>query len=151
MSFQNWSQDKKIKSSDLVFTHAIKSELHKSLFEKAADQLTALRPTYSEGLQFLEILTDLILMGHEQSLFEKTENLEAYKKHLHNLRYPTTSARDEELKQKFEKLAWPYGSKIKFERRGDRAGVELKVFIANAADITKITSALERVQQELLK
>jgi len=151
MSFQNWSQEKKIKNSDLLFTNALKSELHKSLFEKAADQLVTLRPTYSEGLQFLEIITDLILMGHEQSLFEKAENLETYKKHLHTLRYPTTSTRDEELKQKFENLPWPYGSKIKFERRGDRAGIELKLFISNAADLTKITSALERVQQELLK
>ena len=53
------------------------------------------------------------------------------------------------LKEKLESLSWPYGSKIKFERRGDRAGIELKLFISSSSDLTKVISSLERVKENI--
>lgn len=151
MNYKDWLSEKNIKDSDLIFTQSLKKEIHQELFKKAADQITQLRPTYSEGLQLLEVLTDLVLMGHDEVLFENSALLEVYKKHLLSLRYPVTKNRDEDLKKKYEQLPWPAGAKIKFERRGDRAGVELKLFISNPTDLTKAIAALERVQQELNK
>ncbi len=151
MNYKDWLSEKNIKDSDLIFTQSLKKEIHQELFKKAADQITQLRPTYSEGLQLLEVLTDLVLMGHDEVLFENSALLEVYKKHLLSLRYPVTQNRDEDLKKKYEQLPWPAGAKIKFERRGDRAGVELKLFISNPTDLTKAIAALERVQQELNK
>ena len=46
-------------------------------------------------------------------------------------------------------LPWPYGSKLKFERRGDRAGIELKVFITSEADLIKTIAALEQVKSKI--
>lgn len=153
MSFKTWTEDKKVKESDLVFTRALKKPVHLDLFHKAADQVCALGPSFSEGLHLLELLTDLILMGHTEELFANLsaakDKLDVYKSHLKSLRYPQTSKRDEDLKSKLETLPWPYGSKVKFERRGDRAGVELKLFISSEVDLTKIMAALERVKQEL--
>lgn len=151
MNYKNWLSEKNIKESDLIFTRSLKKEIHQELFKKAADQITQLKPTYSEGLQLFEVLTDLVLMGHDEVLFENSALLDVYKKHLLSLRYPVTQNRDEDLKKKYEQLPWPAGAKIKFERRGDRAGVELKLFISNPTDLTKAIAALERVQQELNK
>ena len=148
MSFKTWALEKKIKDTDLVFLRALSSSVHLDLFQKAADQFALLNPTFSESLPVLEQMTDLILMGHDEQLFANLESFDIYKKHIRALRFPQTTQRDEELKTKFESLPWPYGSKVKFERRGDRAGVELKLFISSEVDLTKVISALERVQKE---
>lgn len=111
--------------------------------------MTLFNPSFSEGLVILEWVTDLILMGHHEELFSATPNLESYKQHLKVLRFPEVTRRDEQLKSKMESWPWPQGSKVKFERRGDRAGVELKIFISSNTDMTKIMAALDRVQKEM--
>lgn len=149
MSFKTWSEAKKVKEADLIFTRALKSQVHLDLFHKLSNQVAELNPSFSEGLQILELSTDLILMGYSEELFNQSTQIDAYKNHLKSLRYPQTTKRDDELKNKLEALPWPYGSKVKFERRGDRAGVELKLFISSEVDLTKILASLERVKQEL--
>lgn len=151
MDFKTWALDKKLKESDLLFTKVFKTPAEEALFYKLSDLLASLQPSFTEGLQGLELLTDLVLMGHDASLFENTTTFDSWKASLRRLRYPETSIRDDELKSKLEKLSWPVGSKVKFERRGDRAGVELKLFVSSATDLTKILVALERVQEEILK
>ncbi len=147
--FKTWITDKKVKDTDLLFQRALKTPLQEDLYLKLADHLATLNPTFTEGVKTLELLTDLVLMGLDETLFENSANFSSWQKSLKQLRYPQTSLRDEELKQKLEKLPWPYGSKIKFERRGDRAGIELKLFVSSATDLTKILASLERVQHEI--
>jgi hypothetical protein len=149
MSFGVWVTEKKVKESDLVFTRALKNPAHLDLFQKAADHVVGFTPSFSDGLQALELVTDLILMGHDEEIFATLSGFESYRSHLKKLRYPQASQRDQDLKNKLETLPWPYGSKVKFERRGDRAGIELKLFITNDVDLTKIMASLERVQKEL--
>ena len=149
MSFITWLEAKKVKESDLIFTRALKNPVHLDLFHKLADQVALLNPSFSEGLKILELLTDLILMGHNEELFAQASQVDGYKVYLRSLRYPQTTQRDENLKTKLEALPWPYGSKVKFERRGDRAGIELKLFISSEVDLTKIMASLERVKQDL--
>jgi len=149
--FAQWQIDKKVKPTDLVFTQALKSSVQQQLFEKAADLLCSLRPSFSEGIKTLELIAELILMGHAESLFETASSFEAYQNSLRALRYPHTTQNDATLKTKLENLPWPSQAKIKFERRGDRAGVEVKFFVSSGPDLTKVISALERVQTEIGK
>jgi hypothetical protein len=151
MSFEIWTSEKKLKESDLVFTKALKINAQQDLFLKISHLVAALNPIFSEGLQIFETLTDLILMGHDEVLFLKTDNLIHYKNHLKLLRYPNTVGFDQDLETKFKKYPWPFGSKIKFERRGDRAGVEVKFFVSSPTDLTKLIASLERVQLEMTK
>lgn len=149
--FAQWQIDKKVKPSDLVFTQALATGVHQDLFNKLADLVTNLKPSFSDGLKSLELITDLILMGHHESLFENATSFESYNLHLKQLRYPFTTVSDSNLKNKLENLPWPAQAKVKFERRGDRAGVELKFFVSSQADLTKLISSLERVQTEIGK
>ncbi len=149
MNFKTWKEQKKVKDHDLLFVSSLKSQQQIALFNKVADDMAGLTPSFTEGLAFLEMATDLILMGHLETLFENAVNFEIWNLHFKNLRYPQTKIRDEGLKEKFEKLPWPYGSKVKFERRGDKFGAEVKLFISNPSDLTKILASLERVKQEL--
>ncbi len=148
-SFNSWKLEKKIKDSDLIFTRALKSIYHQDLFNRLATALADQRPSFSEGLQMLELFTDLLLMDYSEALFLKTDDLETWKCYLQNLRYPMTTYHDEAMKNKFQNLPWPNGAKTKFERRGDRAGVEFKFFISSEADLTKLIASLERVKAEL--
>ena len=150
-SFDKWKNQKKVKDSDLVFTHALKSQYQQELFHKLATSLADLNPSFTQGLQMLEMLTDLILMDYSEALFLYTDSIDTWSTYLRNLRYPMTTHHDDTIKIKFENLPWPQGAKAKFERRGDRAGVELKFFVSSTADLTKLIAALERVQADLLK
>ncbi len=147
-SFTQWSVDKKVKDSDLRFTAALKQPEHQEIFKALSNQLAALRPSFSEGLAILELLTELILMGHHEDLFVNAVTLSSWQTHLRQLRFPVTTEKDSLLKTKFENLPWPQGAKVKFERRGDRSGAEIKFFVSTPTDLTKLIAALERVQQE---
>lgn len=149
--FAQWQIDKKVKPSDLVFTQALKTQIQQDLFQKVADHLASLKPSFSDGLKTLELATELILMGHQEGLFENAATFEKWQLSLKQLRFPHTTATDSNLKTKLENLPWPSQAKIKFERRGDRAGVEVKFFVSSDADLTKLISSLERVQTEIAK
>ena len=144
-----WTEAKKIKATDLLFLTPLKTDLNWQLFFKAVLLVIESRASYSDSLKNLEILSDLILMGHQETLFEQSHDFSKWTSHLRALRYPATYERDDHLKEKLEKLPWPYGAKTKFERRGDRAGIELKMFITSEADLIKAISSLERVKDQI--
>lgn len=150
MNFKTWAIEKKIKDSDIHFVKLLNNPADLNKLYKVCDEVILLKPSFSEIIKIIETLTELILMGNSEILSPGSiNNLEDYKKYLFQIRFPQAAQKDNELKNKMEKLPWPYGSKIKFERRGDRSGVELKVFISNEVDLTKILASLERVKQEL--
>ncbi|AZZ35966.1 hypothetical protein CIK05_03875 [Bdellovibrio sp. qaytius] len=144
-----WIEAKKVKGADLAFLSPLKTDLQWQLLFKALMQLIEARTSYTDSLKNLELISDLILMGHEETLFEQSHDFAKWSVHLRALRYPATTKRDDQLKDKLEKLPWPYGSKTKFERRGDRAGIELKMFITSEADLIKAISSLERVKDQI--
>lgn len=152
---RTWLENKKVKNSDLAFTTILKTPEQWNWAYKGLLEIANFKLSYSEGVKYFEIICDLIMMGKSQEIFLKSaidDNTLAqqnWKNHLLKIRYPESYQSDENLKAKFEKLPWPYGSKIKFERRGDRAGVEFKMFITSQTDLIKALSALERVKENL--
>lgn len=148
-TLNQWYLDKKFKDTDLPFFNLLKTDLEKTMGAQILWKCCQLRTSFADTLQICELGCDLILIGHHELLFENTKDSVIWKNHLKQLRYPMAHQNDELLKKKLESLPWPYGSKIKFERRGDRSGVEFKVFIASNADLTKVISALERVKEQL--
>lgn len=145
MDFKAWTILKKVKASDLIFIQTL-SDGQAGIFNSIADKMAGLNPSFSEGISFLEKVADLIQMGHTENLLNESESFSSWEQALYKLRYPVTSERDEIAKKHFEQLPWPAGAKLKFERRGDRAGVEVRIFISSPTDITKVISSLERVQ-----
>ena len=148
-AFVLWTAEKKVKDSDLQFVHLLKTPAQEQIFQQISNRVAALKPSFTEGLFVLETITELILMGHHDDLFSHLDTLITYKNYIHGLRYPVTTSSDDLLKNKFQNLPWPPASKVKFERRGDRAGVEFKFFISSKTDIIKIIAAFERVQSEM--
>ncbi len=150
-TFKLWAAEKKVKDSDLVFAKALKTAAQQDLFFQLAGHLASLRPSFSEGLTVLELITELILINPATDLKAHASSLATWTQHLKQLRYPMATILDAATKAKLEALPWPQGSKVKFERRGDRAGVEIKFFVSSSVDITKLQASLERVQTGLAK
>lgn len=150
---QTWLESKKAAGIDLPFLTLLKSESQLSILDKVFEKFEVVRPSFSDGVKILELVTENILIRPNdnslENLFEHSDSAENWLKNLNHLRYPITTARDSELENKMMALPWPYGAKTKFERRGDRSGVELKLFISSEADLTKVISSLERVKKGL--
>lgn len=148
-SLQTWLASKNDQQSPLPFVSLLKTDLQKAILQRVVEHFDLLRPSYSEGLKILELTTELILMNAHNEIFKHSNSLAHWQIHLTQLRNPVTAQRDQILEKKMLALPWPFGSKIKFERRGDRAGVELKMFITSEADLIKAMAALERVKTDL--
>jgi hypothetical protein len=144
-----WFNQKGFKDQDLDMRRLLSQDSDRLLWIRGLARCGLLRASFAETLHIMEILTDLIAMGHTEGLFLEDKDLETWRQNLRTLRYPNTQKRDAELRTHLEALPWPHGSKVKFERRGDRSGIELKIFISSPVDITKIMAALERVREEL--
>jgi hypothetical protein len=145
----SWVMDKKFKPTDFPVLNLLKTDDEKSKMFGVFLKCKSLNASFSETVQLIELTAELILINVNLPILNESENLTQWKTHLQKLRYPQTTSSDEALKTKFEKLPWPTGAKTKFERRGDRAGVELKLFVTSQADLTKVISALERVKEQL--
>ncbi len=144
-----WIETKKFKSEDFVFFNILQTESEKKIISKAFQNCYLLNASFSDTRMILELATELVMLDINHPILSKSGDLNTWKDSLKNLRYPQITLSDQDLKTKLESLPWPYGAKIKFERRGDRAGVELKLFITSSADLLKSISALERVKEQL--
>lgn len=149
MNFKTWVEHKKIKDHDLIFAKSLKTDQQLGLFEEIANKMASHEPSFSEGLIFLEYATELILMDKTTDLQTDSHDFQKWLIQLKKLRYPQTTLSDEHIKAKYMSLPWPHGSKVKFERRGDKSGVEIKLFVSNQTDVNKLIASLERVQKEL--
>ncbi len=163
---QKWLDSKKSSTIDIhqicPYLDLLKTDAQIQMMNQTLELILILRCSYSEGLKILELVTEIVLIYDQQKIQidfdmltthheQKMLNPDQWLTRLNQLRFPLTMQNDTEIKLKLEKLPWPFGSKIKFERRGDRSGVELKVFISNPSDLVKIISSLERVREGLQK
>lgn len=155
-SFQNWYQTKNVGPQDLRFLSLLKTQEQIQTFSKLTESFFLSNPSYSGGLQVLEVIVDLILMDRDSQTpaFEASDknqlqkNIQIWRNQLFEIRNPNTTAKDDLRKAQLESLKWPKGAKTKVERRGDRHGVELKVFISSSTDLTKIIANLESLKND---
>ena len=148
-SFIAWLADKKFKPHDFAVLRILKTDEEILKISEIFLKCQTLNSSFSDTTKIIETATELVMINPSSPILSNSENLTEWKIALQKLRFPQTTNTDELLKNKLETLPWPTGAKTKFERRGDRAGVELKLFISSQADLTKAISALERVKEQL--
>lgn len=146
-----WIESKKVAAHQLPFLKLVKEPSQLIYINTVCEKLIMMKASHSDGLKILELASELILMGKTEAITADAHNLNDWYKSLKRARYPMTSAIDETKEAFFLQQPWPYNSKIKFERRGDRSGVEFRCFISDETDLTKIISSLERIKDNLKK
>ncbi len=142
--FLTWLHEKNLRAQDLASAILVKPEQ----LEKFLSAFLQLAPSKSEGVQILELLADLILLEKtdEALLSSLQKNAPAALGKLKELRYPQATTRDR--LQSHLNLSWPQNVNAKFQRRGDRAGFDLQVFVGNSNELKKTINHLEKVIEE---
>ena len=147
VGFQNWLMEKNVGAQELQVLLAadgvrLEPLLHAILQAKFSRQ---------QGVQALENGVELLLLGktEEEILPYESENYELWLGRLKNLRYPRTFSQDEKSRGNLSQLPWPGQSQARWVRQGDRAGIELKIFVANPTELKKSVHSLQKIQELL--
>lgn len=142
-SFQDWVSNKKISPGDLAILHSFEKLDSLNLF---MEQIAVRSISRQRGLQILELLGELLLLG-EESMHRLTatreESPESWESRLRGLRYPKTLCSDTSRSQSLSELPWPKFVKTRWVRRGDQAGVELRLEILSGRDLRQKLQSLE--------
>lgn len=160
LDIQRWFSQKKFAPQDLAPLRAI-NDL--SVLSDYWDDLLLANPSKSEGAKWLEMLIELILMGLPKELLKLSchwpldtnnsrihpDSTTQWLAHLHRLRYPLATQQTKRVEQKIHSFAWPPKSEARWTRRGDRSGVELKLFFSNPQELKVNTLRLEKIAQTL--
>jgi hypothetical protein len=155
VGFQKWAAEKKVSPQDLAPLLSASSIELKFLFH----DLLQFNLSKSLGIKALELGIELLLMGSkpEDLTSERLLSLlgknqlpgEAWVDALKQLRYPETFKHDQAIEAKMTALPWPGMSHAKWTRQGDKAGIELKLFVSQPSDLKKYLQSLSRVQDLL--
>lgn len=150
-NFQDWCAQKKLGLGDFLPLLATQNLNLKSVFKKILD----LKLSKADGVQALELCTDLLLLGHsfEELELEASTNTElsiptteTWLQHLKNLRFPMTKNKDLNAESNLMKLPWPGASQVKWTRQGDKAGIEVKLFVSQPEDLNRYARSFDKIQ-----
>jgi len=162
---QRWLSQKKFSPQDLAPLRAL-NDL--KIMNDFWDELLISNPSKSEGVKWIELLVELLLMDFkfeqihpngikmnsvsgENSTTSCSQSLSTslWLSHLQALRYPLSTNQDLLAETKVRSLHWPAKSEARWSRRGDRSGIELKLFFSNPSELKLNLVRLEKVSNEL--
>jgi hypothetical protein len=143
---QRWLQSKKMAPQDLAPLRSLPN-----LEVLAPFWPLMMTQTYSKSeiTQILELLTELILMDVSVDTLNANAQGHAWIKHLKSLRYPLSTESDSVGETKLRQIAWPLRSEARWLRKGDRSGVELKLFFSHPQELKRSLERLEQVCEDL--
>lgn len=146
-TFQNWAAQKKLSPADIAPLRIVAQEKLNPFLER----VLSLDLSKSFALQLLELSTDLLFFEEDpEKILEQwprsKNEIEVGLRKLKALRFPQTTQSDQALEGQMKQLPWPGTSQAKWVRQGDRAGIELKLFVSQPSDLKKYLVSLERVQ-----
>jgi hypothetical protein len=143
--FQNWIDDRCLAAMELQALLSLKEDQLPKL-TSAMEKIAELKLSRNSGAQILELIVELFLMGQEiDTLLSDSEP--EWQTLLKNLRYPVAKATDDLAMTKVKMLQWPQNVQAKWQRKGDRAGLEIKFFAANPKEFERLLIGLERVHK----
>lgn len=140
-----WLHEKDVRPFDLAPFRAVTAETMNFI----AESFLQTRSSKSEGVQILEYAVDLFLMktSTEKILSCFSHSAAETLKQLKMLRHPQTAQRDQVAQEKLN-IHWPSNVQARYQRRGDKTGFDLQMFVANSSDLKKTITHLEKVIEE---
>jgi hypothetical protein len=146
--FLNWCAEKKWGPQDFAplrsFSEGI-SQLAPYL-EKLNRVDTKNSPfSKSDGTQVFELLVELLMLNKNLTRLLSLE-LSQWLPILKRERFPITTTQNQNKEDQLKKFSWPLHSQAKWARKGDKSGVELKLFISNAQELERSLIKLEQLK-----
>jgi hypothetical protein len=141
--FLHWCTQKKWGPQDFAPLRSLSSEqiieLH-PYFIKIKDPCSK-----SEGTQIFELLIELFLLNKNISLLLQLD-INQWPAYLKKERYPATHTQQQKNEDLVQKINWPLHSQAKWIRRGDKSGIELKLFFSHPQELSRSLIKLEQVK-----
>lgn len=142
--FKDWASEKKMSVQDLAPLRLLPSVTEASPLLVKTTQAGLSK---SEGCRALELSIELLLQSENlDSLLQIPK--ENWLAELYSRRYRKTLTQDHDKESRLKALPWPRNSQVKFVRRGDRAGLELKIFFGSQQDLKVALSALNHIAEK---
>ncbi len=146
VGFRQWCQEHQVRIHDLLnLVYGTRTAI------PALKVFHASKMNKNQGLQFLEYLMDLTQMHISLVEIESCTLDEALFQKVRQMRFQTQTQQDSSMEKQFQKISWPMKIQARWQRRGDTAGAELKLFIQSPLDLQKHIVALQKTQETLLK
>lgn len=143
LAFQKWADQKKIHPSELRILKSLKdiSSISPLLQWMAEENLS-----HSVGLSVLEQGVELILMNLS---LEKILNLNLSQedtiKMIEQKRKPLSYSKQQIKKEKLKKILWPSGVNSQWQRKGDKTGLEIKIWCQNQKELEEKLSKVNQL------
>jgi hypothetical protein len=144
--FLQWIEKHSLSAGDLYPLCALSAE---QLPLNALNTFSELNPSRATGAQILELLTECILMNMPVvDFFKGVKSSQEILDKLQQLRYPQTLERDHE-KKKVLSSPWPKTFTTRWQRQGDRSGLDVRFFVASKRELAEKIESLKRVHDDL--
>ncbi len=145
-SFQNWVNKKKLHPAELRVLNSIKNTkpIHFILEWIAGQNLS-----HALGMKALELSTELFLMGYQtDKILNPNISPEEAILEMEKKRKPFSFSLDQ-TKKKHLKTTWPSHVTARWHRKGDQAGLEIKMWCRNQEDLEKKLIGVKSAFQQL--
>ncbi len=149
---QKWIHQKKLSPQDLAPLNALTTPDSLSLLEPLWLTFIDCGFSKSEGVKGLEYLVELLLLGNSVEDLRPPHSpcsSAQWLDFLHSKRFPMSTHQDKMAEEKIRVVFWPKKMESRWVRRGDRAGVELKVFFTHPDELKQNLVGLERTYQDI--
>jgi hypothetical protein len=143
---QKWLQLKRLGPQDLAPLRSLEKT---DQLEEFWPHFTRLNLSKTEGAKVLELLVELLLLGTTAAELAPEGTGDQWCKALIGKRFPLTTNQDKLAETKIRTLAWPLKTEAHWTRRGDRSGVELKMFFSHPQELRRSLDRLEQVCTDL--
>lgn len=104
----------------------------------------------NDGALAFELLVELIMLDTDLNYLFKLDPSQ-WLLNLKKERYPLTSTQTNKNEALLKKIAWPLHSQAKWIRKGDKSGVELKLFFSHPQELEHSLIRLEQLKNQLQK
>ena len=137
VALQKWVIEKEVHLGELRILASMESveDLH-FIYE----WLLKKNVSHALGVRALELAGELMLMGFSTTeILKPTDNLRVEEVILamESLRKPVNSKQDSQKQKALQNILWPVNTSVSWKRKGDAAGVEMKLWCQSQVDLER--------------
>ncbi len=144
--FLNWCAEHSLSPRDLFPLLSLPTL---QTVEKDLEKINSLALSRNLGAQILELLVECILLSESKTSPTSGTTGDEWLQQLKSKRYPQTALSDSEKQKKMFALPWPKDFHLRWQRQGDRSGLEVKFFISHEKELPKFTQLLQQTIQTI--
>ncbi len=144
-ALQKWIVEKGVRLGELRILASMKSvdDLH-FIYE----WLLKKNVSHALGVRALELAGELVLMGFSAiEILKQSDDLpiEEAVQTMESLRKPINSKQDNQKQKTLQNMLWPVKTSASWKRKGDAAGIEIKLWCQNQLDLERQLKAISNI------